>query len=123
MDHIQLFSYWTNETSDAAFATSHLDVEVIFLNHVFSVAHRYIVFSPGCRDSCHFRPDGDYPCDCRGCPHYFRCTRGRLQYRLCPRFRCWNPFTKMCNRGKFLLKRTETTCTSPKRYILFCNVT
>ncbi|KAI0228155.1 hypothetical protein LSAT2_021383 [Lamellibrachia satsuma] len=52
-----------------------------------------------CRDSCVGRPDGQYPCNCRGCPNYFRCRRGRLQYRLCGSFHCFNPFKQRCNNG------------------------
>ncbi|KAK2159325.1 hypothetical protein NP493_1727g00037 [Ridgeia piscesae] len=66
---------------------------------LFVLAAVAAITSARCRDSCHFRPNGDYPCNCRGCPHYFRCTRGRIQYRLCPNFGCWDPFKRLCGSG------------------------
>ena len=59
-----------------------------------------------CRDSCDNKRDGDYQCNCKGCPNYISCSRGRRRYRQCRDHRhCWNILKRRC--GPVMWRNTD----------------
>ncbi|KAK2160344.1 hypothetical protein NP493_1654g01060 [Ridgeia piscesae] len=49
-----------------------------------------------CRDSCHGKPNGDYPSLDNPRPFYYHCENGFLSYRTCHPNEVFNAWTRKC---------------------------
>ena len=59
-------------------------------------------------DSCHGRPDGNYPCARLDGSNYFSCYKGLLTHMTCENDLCYNPFNQQCQQCKYLFLSLRT---------------